>query len=472
MKQYKAILSATALVVLASCGGGSGDSSIGGANSPIATLEIGAGDASAPADTIDTLVLQQKAAENAARAIGVNVAGARTVTADTNTLVNAATLPDGMLNDDNGFDADELIPTDTVDAIDGDTDRLLLATLGLDGSGRASVERTGNRITIDPDDEAVCAGEVYLGDDDLQQCLELVRDLTVELDAVTEESGQVVYLFQNDPLLSIVYGPNDASYELDLGTYFRVESAATALLNETSDISSMSGKVRLVMNIANANTGAESGSVTFAVPEALVINDNDGSSFSLAASNILTMTSDVAAGTASIEFGMGALNVIAADDEGAGDSSLSMSGLRGIFNFDERNDGLSVRNLGFGNAPIRLNAEGSEVEISLSPFGFDISADGELTLADALDLAFSLISNDPDAGQISLAARVEAPRGTRIGDGETEADFVRSGGPLSLNYSVTGGGQSANGQVTLAPGSCQNSAENDANNPVAGLISC
>ena len=472
MKQYKAILSATALIVLASCGGGSGDSSIGGANSPIATLEIGAGDASAPADTIDTLVLQQKAAENAARAIGVNVAGVRTVTADTNTLVIAATLPDGMLNDDNGFDADELIPTDTVDAIDGDTDRLLLATLGLDGSGRASVERTGNRITIDPDDEAVCAGEVYLGDDDLQQCLELVRDLTVELDAVTEESGQVVYLFQNDPLLSIIYGPNDASYELDLGTYFRVESAAAALLNETSDIASMSGKVRLVMNIANANTGAESGSVTFAVPEALVINDNDGSSFSLAASNILTMTSDVAAGTASIEFGMGALNVLAADDEGAGDSSLSMSGLRGIFNFDERNDGLSVRNLGFGNAPIRLNAEGSEVEISLSPFGFDISADGELTLADALDLAFSLISNDPDAGQISLAARVEAPRGTRIGDGETEADFVRSGGPLSLNYSVTGGGQSANGQVTLAPGSCQNSAENDANNPVAGLISC
>jgi len=242
-------------------------------------------------------------------------------------------------------------------------------------------------------------------------------------------------------LLSIVYGPNDASYELDLGTYFRVESAATALLNETSDISSMSGKVRLVMNIANANTGAESGSVTFAVPEALVINDNDGSSFSLAASNILTMTSDVAAGTASIEFGMGALNVIAADDEGAGDSSLSMSGLRGV-------------------------------EISLSPFGFDISADGELTLADALDLAFSLVDNDPDAGQISLAARVEAPRGTRIGDGETEADIVRSGGPLSLNYSVTGGGQSANGQVTLAPGSCQNSAENDANNPVGGLISC
>jgi len=106
MKRYKAILSATSLVVLASCGGGSGDSSIGGANSPIATLEIGAGDASAPADTVDTLVLQQKAAENAGRAIGVNVAGVRTVTADTNTLVNAATLPDGMLNDDNGFDAD------------------------------------------------------------------------------------------------------------------------------------------------------------------------------------------------------------------------------------------------------------------------------------------------------------------------------------------------------------------------------
>ena len=52
MKQYKAILSATALVVLASCGGGSGDG--GGSNLPIASLEIGAGDASAPADTIDT----------------------------------------------------------------------------------------------------------------------------------------------------------------------------------------------------------------------------------------------------------------------------------------------------------------------------------------------------------------------------------------------------------------------------------
>ena len=206
----------------------------------------------------------------------------------------------------------------------------------------------------------------------------------------------------------------------------RVESAAAAFLNETTDIASMSGKVRLVMNVENANTGAESGRFTLAVPESLLINDNDGSSFSLAASNILTMSSDVAAGTASIEFGMGALSILAADDEGAGDASLSMSGLSGIFNFDERNDGLSVRNLGFGGAPIRLDVDGSEVEISLSSFGFDVSADGELTLADALDLAFSLVSNDPEVGQLSLAARVEAPRGTRIGDGETEADIVLS----------------------------------------------
>lgn len=472
MTRYTALLSASTLAILASCGGGSGSDDSGGLNLPIATLELGAGDASAPADTVDASVLQQKAAENAGRAIGVNITGARAVTADTNMLVSAATLTDGMLNDDNGFNVDELIPMDSVDAIDGNSDRLLLATLGLDGSGRAIVERTGNRITIDPDDEAVCAGEIYLGDDDLQQCLELVRDLTVELDAVTEESGQISYLFQNDPLLSIIYGPNDASYELDLGTYFRVESAAAAFLNETTEIASMSGKVRFVMNIDNANSGSESGRVTLAVPESVVINANDGSRFSLAAANILTMSSDVAAGTASIELGMAALEILASGNDGAGDSSLSMSGLGGIFNFDERSDGLSVRNLSFGRAPIRLNVEGSEVEISLSPFGFDVSSDGELTMAQALGMAFSMVTNDPDAGQISLSARLEAPAGTRIGDGETEADIVKSGGPLSLNYSATAAGQSASGLVTLAPGSCQNSAENDPNNPIGRLISC
>ena len=470
MTRSLSLLSATSLVVLASCGGGSGDG--GSATVPVASIEIGADDTSAPADAIATPVLQQKAAENASRAIGVNVAGARTVTADTNTLVNAATLPDGMLNDDNGFNAAELIPTETVDSIGGDSDRLLLATLGLDASGQATTERTGNRITIDPDDQAVCEGEIYLGDDDLQQCLELVKDLTVQLDAVTEESGQISYLYQGAPLLSIIYGPNAASYELDLGTYFRVESAAAAFLNETVDVASMSGKVRLVMNIENENTGSESGSVTLAVPEAIAITDNDGSSISLAASNIMTMSSDAATGTASIELGMGALSILAASGDGSGNSSLTMSGLTGVFNFDDVTEGLSARNIGFGGAPIRLNVEGSAVEVSLSPFGFDVSGDGELTMAQALNLALSMVGNDPDAGQISLSANVTAPAGTRIGDGVTESDIVKSGGPLSLNYSVTGGGQSASGLVTLAPGSCQNTAQNDPNNPFGDLISC
>jgi len=467
------LLTATSVAVLASCGGGSGG---GGGSAPVAMIELAAGDTSPLADGVDTPVLQQKAAENAGKAIGVNAAGARTITEDTNSLVNAGTLPNGMLNDDNGFNAAELIPTATVGAIGGDSDRLLLATLGLDAAGEvsslANTTREGNRITIDPDDQAVCQGEIYLGDDDLQQCLALVRDLTVQLDAATQESGQITYLYQDAPLLSIIYGPSAASYEMDLGTYFRVETAAADFLGEAMDIASMSGKVRLVMNIENENTGTESGSVTLAVPEAVAINDNDGSRFSVAASNILTMTSDAATGEASIEFGMGALSVLAAGTDGFGDSTLSMAGLTGILNFNETTDGLSARNLGFGGAPIRMNVEGSNVEVSLSPFGFDVSSAGEMSIAQALNLAVSMVNSDPDLGQLSLSARVTAPAGTRLGDGLTAADIVKAGGPLSLNYSVVGGGQSSNGLITLSPGSCRNSAASDPNNPFGGVISC
>jgi len=304
MSRSLLILSASSLLVLASCGGGGGDG--GSVTMPIANIEVGADDTSAPADTIDTLVLRQKAASNASRAIGVNVAGVRNVSEDTNSLVVAATTEDGMLNDDIGLENEELIPTAAVETVDSDADRLLVATLGLDASGRASATRVGNRITIDPDEQAVCEGEVFLGDDDLQQCLQLVQDLTVQLDAATEESGQITYIFQNSPLLSIVYGPSAASYELNLATYFLVESAAAQLINEPLDVASMSGSVRLIMNVENADVGTESGSVTLAIPEAVSIAADDGSSFSLAASNVLTLSADADTGNASVEFGMGA----------------------------------------------------------------------------------------------------------------------------------------------------------------------
>lgn len=483
------LLTAGTLVILTSCGGGGSDSS--GSGAPIAAIEIGAGDTSPAADTVATEVLQQRAASNAARAIGANMAGARTVSTDANTLVgiasdatfsaNSAWSTSTLLND--GFGLDVIAPVDsddplevfspeTVDTLDIDTDRLLLATLGLDASGLATASREGNRIIIDPDDQAVCEGEVFIGDDHLQQCLELIKDLTVQLDAVTEQSGQITYLYQGRPLLEVIYGPNAASYELDLGTYFNVESAAAAFLNQAMEVASMSGKVRLVMHVENANSGNESGTVTLAVPEPIAINDVDGSQLSLAASNIFTMTSDAATGTASIELGMGALRMLMTDPLGGADSTFSMAGLRGVLSFDEQTEGLTVSNFSFAGAPLRMNIDGVTAQVSLSPLGFIASGAGNMVLSQALNLSVSASANDPEFGSATVALRASAPAGTRITDSDLLSETVTAGGPLSLNYSVTGGEGSANGLITLAPGSCQNTASNDLNNPLQDFISC
>jgi len=489
MKKSVFLLTVGSLAILASCGGGGNDS--GGSRAPIAAIEIGAGDTSPAADTVATDVLQQRAATNAARAIGANIAGARTVSTDANTLVGSASAStfsassglstSTLLND--GFGLGGIIPNDSnepvevispaaVDNLDVNSERLLLATLGLDESGLANASREGNRIVIDPDDQAVCEGEIYIGDDQLQQCLELVKDLTVHLDAATEQSGQITYFYQGAPLLGIIYSPNAASFELDLATYFNVESAAANFLNQTLDVASMSGKVRLVMHVENANTGSESGSVTLAIPEAVAINDVDGSRLSIAASNIFTMKSDAATGSASIDLGMGALNMLMTDPSGGADSTFSMAGLSGLLAFDEQTEGLTVSNFSFAGAPLRMSFSGFNAQVSLSPFGFTTSGSDEFIMSQALNVSVSASASDPDFGSSTISLRATAPAGTSIADAEHLSETVTGGGPLSLNYSVTGGGGSANGLITLAPGSCQNSAASDANNPLQGFISC
>ena len=89
----------------------------------------------------------------------------------------------------------------------GDDAQSLLNT-SLDLGTEENTVREGNRITIDPDDAAVCSEELVGMDTDqaeFQRCQALVADMLVQIDATSDTAGTMTYLFQSQPPVSYTH---------------------------------------------------------------------------------------------------------------------------------------------------------------------------------------------------------------------------------------------------------------------------
>jgi len=481
----------TALAVLVACGGGS--SSDGGYTPQ--DVAIGVGDTSGPADDVATEVLQRNAARNAAASISVNLGGVQHIAEGSSSLTTTVAKAPvaGPFNDGMVAAAGDVAPVDVIGGADSDISRLLQSTLGIDESGNVNgtVTREGNLILIDPDDAAVCAGETYMVDDadsaaDTAICREMVSHFMVQIDAQTEQSGQLTYLFDNAPLLSIGYGPLNAVFDLELGVLRNVMQLGAQLEGDDESVPAlMQGALRLTSSVTDNRANNEKGSLSLAVTKALLIEDSaDGSRISLAASRLFSVSSDEAAGTASLELSMGALDLLLppGDDDAFPVNSMlrvAMNGLTG--RMDLSNDGgmLVVSNLGFGNGPLSLSIDANNLlELSLRPFGFSFSeSDGKLVMDSELDLG--LILRMVSDGNLSMDFGLTAPQGTQLSPDAESNQLVNAGGPMNLTYSITSsGGQSENGFVTWNVGSCEDSSnqsaqsETDPDNTFLSMLNC
>ena len=481
LRAFGVSLGCASLLLLAACGeSGSTDSSATGSDSL-----IGGGGSQVPASEVSTSDLQINAANNAAKGLRVNVGSMQRLASESPAVGSGVNLAQSS-SDDGPFsdDPNATLPAIFEDDIGGDFTSVVNASLGLTGND-ATTTRDGTRLTIDPDDAAVCQRQLLGLDaaaDDIQLCQQLVADLIVQIDASTEDTGLVTYLFQGEVVLLIGYSPTEANYELKLAGLktlaLRIEELQPGSVDDIPDV--MQGAVRISARVINESIGLEAGSFALAVTEQLRIVDNsDGTSIDLAPSTLLTVDSDSAAGAASIVLDVGALSLSFPDEDDFGNSSvgrLVMSGLTGRFDLTEDGNEFRVSNLGLRQGPLTISIDSVEaVRLTMETLGFTANAD---TSTISIDTALSInlmVNNvmgmmDASDSNLSLMLGLLAPAGTGLLGQDNGSLMVTRGGPLDIIIDLINGPDVINDSISIPAGQCLGADDSGAG--LIAAVSC
>ena len=452
---------AAALLLAACGGGGSGD----GGSSADSSLIIG-GPSGQPASEATVEQIQATAANSAAQGLGANLGNIQQLSDDVLRNLNEQGTAMGIVGDTN---------TDALQTLDNDNNSFLNKTLGVNDP-LATVQRSGDIVTIDPDEQRLCEEEfdtLSLGTEDAAQCQQLASDLLVEINAQTDETGVITYLFQNDPVMLIGYSPMGASYEIRLGGLQRVVEQAQQISGGTGDLAAnFSGAVRLAAMVTNDQPGSEAGELTLQVTQALSLAPTDGSTsrFSLQPSTVFSIRADEATGDVSTSVNWGALQVIAEAGDSDGNTSLTafnLGGLTADASLNANRPALSLNNVGIGGVPLTVSIDQVEsLSLSLDTFGITFDDDsGMVTLDGALGAALTLNNMmglvDTLGTEATVSFGIEAPAGTTLLEQFNGSTQVGAGGPLTLTAVGTDNSQSVQQTVTVNQGECFSSTDDD-----------
>jgi len=491
-RSARLLVGAAALVVSACSGGGGGDgssnsSSSGGASDGGLVTGAASGDAS----NVDTDVLRRTAARGAARGLGPNLRA----------------LPGFISNDadaDDGAAGANGALGDTQDA----GEQLLATFLGIDDPN-AVVTRDGNLITVDPDDASICAssddvvGATGFENDETEACLQLVTDLTVTLDAQSETTGVINYLFQGTPVVAIGYSPDAGNTELNLGgvklvleqlAFIEASSgvSGSGLDNGPDDSSTdsdvpdvMRGIVRLSSRVEDDRAGSESGDIALNVTETLEIGDAGGLGLTLQPSRVLQLAFDAATEEVSLRLDWGALQLVTETDDDSGNTSRTTVNLGGL-SLDIGTTGnttsdtaggtpdetptLSLRNVGIGglDTPLNIRIDDQQAmslalqtfDASIDPITGDITFDTPTSVSFVLDNLTGLIEEYAQEFTASFTAAI--PGGTVLAPRDDELTEVRAGGPVTASFVANDNTMNVQSELSAGVGSCFGRAENNA----------
>jgi hypothetical protein len=229
----------------------------------------------------------------------------------------------------------------------------------------------------------------------------------------------------------------------------------------------MQGAIRVAATVTNDTENAEAGTFSIRVTEPLSIVDNAGTNISLQPSTLVSVASDAAMGTGSIEFDIAALNASVSSDDGIGGVSTSVLAFAGLTaRIDVLNDGntLQVSNMSLGNGPLRLTTDSAELfSMTLSTLGFTIDGNlGRITLNNDLDLAVFI-------AELSTLD-VSAPSGTVFTNQAGGSTLVSQGGPFTT--SVVPGDGSAATSISVGSGECFTTNEDGDTDLPFTIVSC
>ena len=336
-------------------------------------------------------------------------------------------------------------------------DRFIETTLRGEG---AVTSREGDRITIDPDEAALCA-DGALGSSAPADCAALLGRTLVVLDAVRAESGTVRWLFDGVDVLRVAYGPEEGGYELALAGLGALGRAAAELGGEPDPVpDAFEGAVRLVASVRSREPGAEAARLSLFVSEPVRIEDADtGTRFGLGASVLWSIDADAGAGTFASRASIGPLSLAGRLDGGAGPAfALEVPGWT-VDASAARDEGtLEVSSVGIGAGEATLMVDGATVLRARLPLT-SFAVEGDATRFDApLDAALDLVL--PEVGEASW--RFAAPAGTRLADRGLGVVEVEAGGPWRVEERYAVGDERRETVHVAGAGECFDTGWSDA----------
>lgn len=409
--------------------------------------------------TLSTENIQRSAARRVSDGMGVNLESLQRLT------LNAMDdLDPGSLGAEFATDVDlELLA-----AFDSDNTNFMNNTLGFDGSN-ARVMREGNVVTVDPDEQLVCADAVPLLNligDNSALCEQLLQDMSVQIHAHTDESGLITYSFQNTDVLSIGYSETSASYELQLSGMQQLAERAQQLSGTVvSYQGAMSGALRLSSTVLNDVEGSVAGELMLEVTQALklVPADSISESFDLQPSTVFQININESTGDVITRVDWGALQLMA-DISDAGDDTmlaqLNLGGLSASATLNTNTSTIVLSNLGLGDIPLTINVnQVNAVNLNLSTLGVSLDAEsGMVTFDGALGAALT-VSNimgaiDGFGPEASLNMSISAAAGTSLRDEGQGSTRVLNNGPFAVSVGVVSNGVSVQQRASFNAGEC------------------
>lgn len=412
-----------------------------------------------PVLAVSTDNIQRTAARRVANGMGLNLASLQR-------LGNQAML--GVEPESMGAQLLADVDLRVLTTLESVNSNFMKNTLGIDDSN-AIVVREGNLVTINPDEQRICADEFILqnlGGNDTSVCEQLLQDLSVQIQAYSDVSGLITYSLQNSDVLAIGYSENSASYELQLeGVQHLLEHAQRLTGNTTPVLGTASGALRLSATVSNEAAGALSGELALDITQTLNLVPNLGTSESilLQPSTVFKIDINEATGDVLTSVDWGSLQIMADISEADEDSSLLQLNLGGLTANAALNANMSMLRLtdvGIGDVPLTINVNQIETfRLSLSTFDVTLNAEtGMITFDGALGAVLT-VSNlldiiDELGPEASANLSISAAAGTSLrndGDGSTR---VMNNGPLAVTVGLVGNGVSLSQSVSFNEGDC------------------
>lgn len=346
---------------------------------------------------------------------------------------------------------------------------LVYASLAAGEGSNGTTTRNGNIIDIDPDDNELCnegLDDVDQMSSEYSNCLEMVKNITVQLVVDSEESGEVNYKYSDQSVVKFGYAPNAESAEINLGGLKGMIESVAVIYNGTEDSAEFpeefSGSMKFSTVTNNSKSGEEAGSMAWEIVNAITIaatSDGVRESITMDPGKLFEIEADSAAGIGSLSFDIGAIASVFQDDAGLG--RFNMAGFSAKADVNPENGTLTVSNLGLSRGPMSMSIANTEImKMTLENFGFKVTDESEdITIDGNLDLSLMLDNMggffEAEDGFANAIVKIMAPTGTAFSRAGNGALMIGGTGPFSVSLGATNSeGESEDVAVTVNAGEC------------------